>query len=314
MECLVNFLVSIRDLVLETWSARQSRAPQSPFKIGRVPTIAVDYRDRISVISWLFVFALGISQLYSLPTTVITLSALGSPVSIALTKTLVAAIVLAFFAAAGVESVIRVHPRYIKEFRRGWAWPFWALPMALAIIAIYVLPLAPTRPVQVVVLLASGGLMILALFSLYTTVERGLSGFRRSRLVLDSLSYGAALVLFLFVYQARTRSLLSGSLVALTATLLAIELLRSTTERQLVVLTYGAITGMILGQATWALNYWWTLSSLTGGLLLLLIFYVVVGIAQHGIQEHLNRRILWEFALFAMVALVLIVVVSPRFG
>lgn len=310
----MNFLLSIREFILVNWPTSQPRAPKYPFKIGRAPTVAVDYRDRISVISWLFVFALGISQLYSLPTTVITLSALGSPVSIALTKTLVAAIVLAIFAAAGVESVIRVHPRYITEVRRGWAWPFWALPMAIAIIAIYVLPLAPTRPVQVLVLLASGGLMILALFSLYTTVERGQSGFWRSRLVLDSLSYGAALVLFLFVYQARTRSLLSGTLVALTATLLAIELLRSTTERPLVVLTYGAITGMILGQATWALNYWWTLSSLTGGLLLLLIFYVVVGIAQHGIQEHLNRRILLEFALFVVVALVLIIVVSPRFG
>jgi hypothetical protein len=186
--------------------------------------------------------------------------------------------------------------------------------MALAIIAVYVLPLAPTRPIQVLVLLASGTLLMLAIFSLYTTVERGQTGFRRARLILDALSYGAALVLFLFVYQTRTRSLLSGTLIALTATLLAIELLRSTTDRPLTVLTYGAITGMILGQVTWALNYWWTMSNLTGGLLMLLIFYIIVGIAQHGLQEHLNQRILLEFALFALVALVLIAVVAPRFG
>jgi hypothetical protein len=174
--------------------------------------------------------------------------------------------------------------------------------------------LAPTRPIQVLVLLVSGTLLMLALFSLYTTVERGQTGFRRARLILDALSYGAALVLFLFVYQTRTRSLLSGTLIALTATLLAIELLRSTTDRPLTVLTYGAITGVILGQVTWALNYWWTMSNLTGGLLLLLIFYIIVGIAQHGLQEHLNQRILLEFALFALVALVLIAVVAPRFG
>lgn len=274
----------------------------------------IDYHDRISVITWLFVFALGISQLYSLPTTIITLRALGSPVSIALTKTLVAALALALYAAAGVASVIRAHPRFLGKRHQGWVWPFWALPMAIAIIAVYVLPLAPTRPMQVLVLLASGGLMILALFSLYATVERGQTGFRRARLVLDALSYGAALVLFLFVYQTRTRSLLSGTLVALTATLLAIELLRSTTDRPLNVLTYGAITGLILGQVTWALNYWWTMSNLTGGLLLLLIFYLIVGIAQHGLQEHLTQRILLEFALFALVALVLIAVVAPRFG
>lgn len=306
--------MSIRELLPAHWLPRQP--PISPYRavMRSTATTPVDYRDRISVITWIFVFALGISQLYSLPTTVITLSALGSPVSIALTKTLVAALVLAIFAAAGVESVIRAHPRFITMPHWGWAWPFGALPMAIAIIAVYVLPLAPTRPVQVLVLLASGGLMILALFSLYTTVERGQAGFRRSRLVLDALSYGAALVLFLFVYQTRTRSLLSGTLVALTATLLAIELLRSTTERPLSVLTYGAITGMILGEVTWALNYWWMLSNLTGGLLLLLIFYIIVGIAQHGLQEHLNQRILLEFALFALVALILIAVVSPRFG
>lgn len=303
--------MTIRDLLPSRWSAGQPRTTDAP---ASVLTIPIDYRDRISVVTWLFVFALGISQLYSLPTTVITLRALGSPVSIALTKTLVAALVLALFSAAGAESVIRVHPRFIKKRGWGWGWPFWALPMAIAMIAIYVLPLAPTRPMQVLVLLASGGLMILALFSLYATVERGQAGFRRSRLVLDALSYGAALVLFLFVYQTRTRSLLSGTLVALTATLLAIELLRSTTDRPLNVLTYGAITGLILGQATWALNYWWTLRSLDGGLLLLLFFYIIVGIAQHGLQDHLTQRVLLEFALFAIVALVLIAVVSPRFG
>ncbi|MBX3013317.1 MAG: hypothetical protein KF832_17490 [Caldilineaceae bacterium] len=303
----------VQEFLRGPWLPRPSRMPTYS-AIRSAATLTVDYRDRISVITWLFVFALGVSQLYSLPTTVISLRALGSPVSIALTKTLVAALVLAIFAAAGVESVIRAHPRFLTESRWGWAWPFGALPMAIAIIAVYVLPLAPNRPMQALMLLASGGLMILALFSLYTTIERGQSGFRRSRLVLDALSYGAALVLFLFVYQTRTRSLLSGTLVALTATLLAIELLRSTTDRPLNVLTYGVLTGMILGQVTWALNYWWTISSLTGGLLLLLIFYIIVGIAQHGLQDQLNRRVLLEFAFFAIVALILIMAVAPRLG
>ncbi len=277
----------------------------------------VDYRDRISVISWIFVFGLGISDLYSLPTTLITLHALGSPASIALTKTLVAALFLAFFAAAGTEGVVGVHPRFANmgHFSRLLhVWPFLALPMAVAIIGVYVLPLAPTRPVQILVILIGGLLMAVALFSLYATVEAQQVGFRRARFVLDALAYGAALLLFLFVYQTRTRSLLSGTLVALTATLLAVEILRTTTTRPLIALTYAAITGLILGQVTWALNYWWTLSNLNGSLLLLLIFYLIVGIAQHAIQEHLNRRVLWEFAIFGIVALILIAIIGPRFG
>lgn len=282
-----------------------------------VPQIAIDYRDRISVITWLFVFGLGISRLYTLPTAVISLSALGSPMSIALTKTLVAAIFLAFFAAAGTESVISVHPRFVNKNqwqRLTQVWPFLALPMGIAIIGVYVLPLAPTRPAQIVIILVGGLLMAVALFSLYATVESTQAGFRRGRFVLDALAYGAALLLFLFVYQTRTRSLLSGTSVALTATLLAVEILRTTTNRPGVALSHALLIGAILGQVTWALNYWWTLSNLNGSLLLLLIFYIAVGIAQHGIQDHLSRRVLWEFAIFAMIALALIAVIGPRFG
>ena len=48
---------------------------------------------------------------------------------------------------------------------------------------------------------------------------------------------------------------------------------------------YGAIVGLLLGQITWALNYWPLLPGLTGGLLLLLSFYLTVGIAQQGLPR-----------------------------
>ncbi len=94
--------------------------------------------------------------------------------------------------------------------------------------------------------------------------------------------------------------------------LLAVELLRSTTSDVKMVLGYGMIVGLILGEVTWALNYW-LLANLTGGLLLLLIFYLLTGLAQQGIQGRLNRRVLIEFGVFATVAIVLIVAVGPRF-
>jgi hypothetical protein len=79
------------------------------------------------------------------------------------------------------------------------------------------------------------------------------------------------------------------------------------------VLNYSLIIGLVLGQVTWALNYW-LLPGLTGGLLLLLIFYLLVGVAQQGLQDRLNRRVLLEFAIFGVVALLLIGVVGPGFG
>lgn len=274
----------------------------------------INYRDRISVVTWLIVFGLGISLLFRTSTRVFTFWALGSPIGIPLNDTIIEAFFLAILAACGTDSVVGVHPSILtahRPWRRKWA--FWALPMALTIIAVMLLPLAPTRAMQVLALLFTATVVAVALFGLYATVEPGQSGFRRARLTLNVLAYGSALLLFLLVYQTRTRSLLSGSLVAITATLLAVEILRSTVGRVDLIFSYGTIVGLILGEVTWALNYW-PLPGLTGSLLLLLIFYLLVGIAQQGLQKRLTGRVLLEFAVFAVVSLLLIAVVGPGFG
>ena len=273
----------------------------------------VNYRDRVSVATWMVVLGLGLSLLVTLPTAEVSFWALGSPVAISITGTLIAAIFLAIMAAAGAESVVSVHPLFVTRQTRLQTWSFWALPMALAIISAVLLPLAESAVIQVLSLVVSGMLLAAAYFGLYATVERGKPGFRRARLWLDALAYGSALILFLFVYQTRTRSLLSGTLVAITALLLAAEILRSATNRSTDALTYGGIVGLILGQVTWALNYW-VLPGLTGGLLLLLIFYLLVGIAQQGLQGRLTGRVLWEFVVFGLIALVLIALVGPGFS
>jgi hypothetical protein len=274
-----------------------------------------DYRDRISVATWLVVLGLGASLVIDLPTAVVSFWAFGSPITLPFTGAIWFAIFLAMAAAAGAQSVVAAHPANAQRINMLGLenWPYWALPMALTSIAALLLPLAPTPVIQLVAIALSGTLVALAYAGLYTTVEPGQPGSRRARLLLDSLAYGSALLLFLFVYQTRTRSLLSGSLVAATAMLLAIEILRSVTPRARTALTYGGIIGLTLGEVTWALNYW-VLPGLTGGLLLLLIFYLLVGIAQHGLQGRLTRRVLLEFAVFAVVALVLIALVGPGFA
>ncbi len=297
--------------LLRRWQ-RRSLALITRIRMGR-QVADVDYRDRVSVATWMVVLGLGLSLLISLPSAEVSFWALGSPVAISITGTLLAAFFLAVMAAAGAESVVSVHPLYVTRQARMQTWSFWALPMALAIISTVLLPLASSPLLQVMSLALSGTLLAAAYFGLYATVERGKPGFRRSRLWLDALAYGSALILFLFVYQTRTRSLLSGTLVAVTAMLLAAEILRTATNRSSAALTYGGIIGMVLGQVTWALNYW-VLPGLTGGLLLLLIFYLLVGIAQQGLQERLTARVMWEFVVFGLIALVLIALVGPGFS
>ena len=272
-----------------------------------------EFRGRVSVVTWAVVAATAISLFVRLPAVfVMSFEALGSPISLQISDTTLMAAFLALLSASGAESAIRTHPRFRQRNGLWDTWSYWALPAALSILAVILIPQLPSRSAQAVGLLVHGALMTLALFGLYATVDQGASGFRRGRIFLNVLAYACALALFLLVYQTRTRSLLSGSVVALTATLLAVELLRSTTERGKLVSSYALIVGVVLGETTWALNYW-PLPGLTGGLLLLLVFYLTVSLAQHGLQEHLTRRVVIEFAIFAIFALLLIAVVGPGF-
>jgi len=297
-----NQLSAWRDEVLRRWPWRRRREDFS----------TSDYRDRISVVTWVLVFGFGLSLLLRLPTTEISFRAFGSPTQVELTATTVMALVLAVAASAGAEGLIRLHPKR-QANRLGLTWAYWALPAAISIITVLLLPSIPTRLLQVVIILAAGILLMIAFHSLYATVEPGQPGFRRARLWLDALAYGVTLLLFLFVYQARTRSLLSGTLIALTSMLLAVELLRNWTNETRHVLMYSAVVGLLLGEMTWALNYWPLLPGLTGGLLLLLSFYLAVGIALQGLQGRLTKRIMAEFGVFAVIAVVLIIVFGPGF-
>ena len=48
------------------------------------------------------------------------------------------------------------------------------------------------------------------------------------------------------------------------------------------------------------------LNSLTAGIFLLLIFYLITGLARQGLLKLLNRRILIEFAVVALIGLALL--------
>ncbi len=268
----------------------------------------------MSVVTWAVVAGMAASLFLRLPTFVFSLDALGSPITIMVSDAMMMALFIAAVAASGTQMVVSAHPSFaqVGGKLRLRSIPYWSLPAALSILTVLLIPQAPTRIFQVTVLSLGGFAVAVSLFGLYATVDSSTAGFGRSRLMLNVLAYGAALVLFLLVYQTRTRSLLSGTLVAATAMLLAAELLRTCTRRADLVLSYAAIVGLILGQVTWALNYW-LLPGLTGGLLLLLIFYLTVGMTQQGLEKHLTRRVLLEFVFFGLLALILIAVVGPGF-
>jgi len=177
-------------------------------------------------------------------------------------------------------------------------------------VAVLLLPLAPSVVYWVIGLIAMGLALGFSLAGIYYTVDPFQPGYRRARLGLNALTYAAALMLFLVVYRTRVRSIVSATEVMLVSGLLALELLRGSGRPTVLVALYAGITGLVLGQATWALNYW-RLDSLTGGLVLMIGFYNVVGLAQHGLQGRIRRRVLLEYGLITIAALALIWEFAP---
>jgi len=263
----------------------------------------VDYRDRISVSVWVVLLALTASLLVKLPSTTLVWMAFGSPLSVELSAGTLLGALLVVITASGTEAVVRAHPLARERPLRS-SWIFWALPCAVVSVAALLLPAAPTRLNWLAGLGLTAAALGITLSATFHAIDPDAPGYRPARVVLNLLTYGTVLLLFLVVYRQRTRSLLSATLVVGITTLLAIELLRGTARPLRPVTLYSLVVGLVLGQATWALNYW-PLPGLTGGLLLLLGFYLLVGLAHQGLLRRLTPRVLLEFGVVAAASLTL---------
>ncbi len=298
----------------------------------------IDYRDRASVLIWVTLMALAAQRFLDLPARTFDAVVLGSPVSFTITANTILGVLLAGLVASGAEAVVRAHPRLLtapnylpaahasprrQPIRTGArphasssggrataSWVFWGLPIALVAVAVLLLPLTPTVGYWVLGLIATGLALGLSLAGIYYTIDPFQPGYRRARLGLNMLTYAVALLLFLVVYRTRARSIISATEVLLVSSLLALELLRGSERPIILVALYAGITGVVLGQATWVLNYW-RLDGLTAGLVLLILFYNAVGLAQHALRDRVRRRILLEYGLITLAALALIWEFAP---
>jgi hypothetical protein len=281
----------------------------------------VDYRDRASVLVWVALMGLVAQRVLALPSREVTATVLGSPITLTVTTNTILGALLAALVASGTESVVRAHPRtWAGAMRAGGQfnlihlsgnhWVFWALPVALVVVALFLLPVTPSQSYWLLGLILTAAALGLSMAGIYYTIDPFARGYRRARLGMNALTYAVALVLFLVVYRSRARSIVSATEVMLVSGLLALELLRGSGRPMLMITLYAGITALVLGQVTWALNYW-RLASLTGGLVLLVVFYDVVGLAQNALQGRIGRRVIIEYGLITIAAMALIWKFAP---
>jgi hypothetical protein len=123
-----------------------------------------------------------------------------------------------------------------------------------------------------------------------------------------AIVYILTLVLMVLIYGTKERGLIIAPPVGLLGAAGVWYLLGDTPvdPRRRLVLAAGV--GVLLAELTWAFGYW-DVAALVGGAGLWFGFYVLSGTLEHGASSSLDRRIAMEYALVALVGLLLILVI-----
>lgn len=250
-------------------------------------------------------FSRLVSQSYQLPLTLLLLAA------------------LVVITSGIADATVRSHPQiYLIKLpvirARGQRFEFapwaWILPSLLVVGTYLFLRLFDNYPVQIIGTIISSLALLVVILAQYYTVGRQERLYGWANIGLNLTTYLAGFLIFSSIYVNKWRALQSAPLVALTAFLLAYELLRQTKAANRRVLTYAGVLALIMAQVTWALNYW-LLTVLVGGVVLLLVFYVLVGIMQAFLTNNLNKAVLREYFVVGLVTLLLIMIsilTNPR--
>nr|HID13172.1 hypothetical protein [Anaerolineae bacterium] len=266
-------------------------------------------RNRLSVLVAVLLLGSVLFRFIELPEQVWKLQPLGSPLEIHVTGTWLLITLMVGLVCTGTNLILHDHP-HLEEHLGRPIYISWILPGAMAGLSAYLLARAPTWPVWIVGLALAGAGIGLAVSAEYTAVSPDDPGYPVARLALNVLAYLLAFALFAIIYHTRTRSLVTATLTLFTATLLALDLLSVADVPLRRVLLFAGIVGLIVGQSTWALNYW-QISAWAGGLFLLLIFYIITNVAHQHLLERLSVSILVEFAIVAIVVLTVILLRAP---
>jgi len=266
-------------------------------------------RNRLSVLIAVLLLGSVLFRFIELPEHVWKLRPLGSPLEIHVTGAWLLIAVMVGLVCTGTNLILHGHPHLEESLERP-VYIAWILPGVVAGLSAYVLAGTPAWPVWVGALLLVGIGISLVVSAEYSVISPNAPGYPTARLALNMLAYLLAFVLFTIIYHTRTRSLVTATLAMLTAALLALDLLSVADVPLGRVLPFAGVVGIIVGESTWAMNYW-QVSAWTGGLFLLLIFYAAINVAHQYLLERLRLSILVELAV--VVAIVLFIVVSQAF-
>ncbi|MCS7056156.1 MAG: hypothetical protein NZM18_08325 [Thermoflexales bacterium] len=258
--------------------------------------------NRILVLAALLALTPVLLLVVELPSRNASLTFLGSPLSINLNTDSLLILFLPVLTIAGVDWVLRDHPD-VQAGEVPFLFPFWMAPGLAALALALLLTRLTSWSVWIAALLVGVFVLGILIVAEYYTITPNTPAYPIARLTVTGLSYLIAFSLFTLIYSTRERSVITATSALLVAVALALDLLAPHIIGLRQAALFALIIGWLVGQATWALNYW-NVSNWSAGVVLLTVFYVSVGIAQQHFQERLSRGVLIEFAVVSAIALV----------
>lgn len=260
--------------------------------------------EQLSLLIGLIALGLTFSLLSDIPQRSFDFGIFGSRATIILSGAWLFAILLAALTAAGVESIMRSHPRvHLSETQ--YTAILWILPCILVMGAAVIVPaFREANLYGALAIILACLLLTLVVTSEYYTVDFSDPAYSFARLGLNLATYLVALAIFQTIYALKLRAILSAPLLGFLAGLLALELLRASEADVRRTWLYSFAVALAMGEILWVLSYW-NVSALLGGITLLLAFYLLTTFAQQYLWGHLRWRILVEFG-FVVAAVVFI--------
>ena len=258
--------------------------------------------ERMSLLVSFTLLGLIVYFLIELPNRTVELILFGTPLTLVVSQRWLMALLLGGLVATGTSAVVHAHP-LLTQRSSGYPLTFWLLPALFIILVTLVLPLVVVNLNGWMVGLGLTGLLLwFVVLAEYHTIDARDRWYEISHAWLNLMAYCLAFGFFLVIYQTRTRSILSASEVMLISGLLAASLLRAGPAQTGRTWLFAGVTGLVMAQCTWALNYW-RLPPLMAAFGLLLLFYLFIGLAQQQLLGRLTHRALIEFALVSVLGL-----------
>jgi len=260
--------------------------------------------DRTSITVGVILVGTVLFLVLELPVRTFELTPLGTPLTFQITGSRIVSVLLVGLACAGTEAVMRTHP-LVRRRKVQYTFLTWVLPGLTTLALTLFLPQSPSIFIWLAGLVLGGTAIAWLILVHYRMLDPDIEISAPVRVARSVISYLLILVFFTLIYRTRVRSLVTATAITAVASAVSLSLLGEEGKSFGKTILYSAVIGLVLGETTWALNYW-RADVITVGVLLMLIFYLLSGIAREHLKGTLDRKVLIEFLIVAVLGIWLI--------